>query len=935
MMKKAFYLISLSTVTATLFFFYTTESNSIPKVLNDFIQEQHVLPKYVEAYYSPLGRSPVVDAVLGDPFYLPIYAITTGKQLRESSHNNSLYDVYTSAILAGGIPVIKEKSDFLLANPSSIPQEFLSTFGQKLGREVYCLWQTFIFVYREAESALSGLTPEEKTWIYENREAFFFGHQGANDYDFFTTDSEMPLKFFELSSRVDLAKLAECAQHLCLIVDSIYELREAFRRISIDHNFVWEEQRLKFIAAGKFDEFQQDSADFFIDLGGSHIHTHNAGGTEGKRAAALFVDLAGNHMFIGKNAVQGSGILGIGVFANFGGNNSYQAETYSQGAGFFGAGIMMNLAGNNTYEMDFFGQSCAAFGSSLLWDKKGNDHYLARQGMAQAASSTLGVAFLLNNEGGNSYDSGISGSGSSRFSGMGQGGSIGTRNSVWFGHPSFYGGVSFLYDVEGTNDTFWTPWLGQGSSYFLGLGVLMVGPGDANFRSDVDAQGQGLHLSAGLLLKEGGNDHYSGGWGSLGTGGDRSVGMFIDTGGNDIVEGSGHSVGSARKPKALGVFIKILGNTAYTFKDNSNANIQKPMTPEEWPSALFLDLNGTNTYPEGVDHLKRCNNCQWNVGNHGIGIDTDLNPKGLIEAVFDKFPKKPRIAFSFDPIKGWKNNVAYRPLPLPKTPEELNLLIQEVPKANYDRRRQIYEILDLWRFKQGNAKVDVSSLLQDFSNAPEDQLNFAFLWGLLDHNLNRLQDVMNALEQQTISSAYARKMAIRFVGYLGWDQSINTLAKVIEVDPSEENRANAALMLAKFMTPGSLNLLEPALKSPSERVAYAAAAGLKDSPIPGALDAVIPLLDSESIYVRRAAALTAISLNYKPAIPIFLSTLSFNTLDTENNYGDNLYNQLAPYVGVDFGVDRNAWLEWWKQVHETFEFPSESEKKQLIQQGTS
>ena len=47
-----------------------------------FSLEQPPLPQYVEAGYSPLGRSPVVDACLENPFSMPDYAYCVADLIR-------------------------------------------------------------------------------------------------------------------------------------------------------------------------------------------------------------------------------------------------------------------------------------------------------------------------------------------------------------------------------------------------------------------------------------------------------------------------------------------------------------------------------------------------------------------------------------------------------------------------------------------------------------------------------------------------------------------------------------------------------------------------------------------------------------------------------------------------------------------------------------
>lgn len=905
-----------------LFDFSSTDTEvvvEIPGELESLIQAKHSLPKYAEAYYSPLGRSPVIDALLGDPFYMPTYANLVTDSIDRASESNRLYDVYLTILLASGMPVNPAHS-FAPSPTKILPEPFLNAFGKAASETMYNLWRTFIAISEDVEQTLAPLSPEEKQWIIENHEAFFFGiSPKENQYDFFTTDSPMPLKFFDLASRIDIAKLAECCLGLCRIVDQVNQQRTVFESIQIPY-FKWEEEGRTLIVSGKSNETHREDADFFLDLGHNNTILNNAGGTQGKRPAAVHIALHGNHTYMGEKFVQGSGLLGIGILANFGGDNTYKAKSYSQGAAFFGAGILMDLGGNGSYEIDFFGQSAAAFGTSLLWDKYGNETYIAHEGMAQAASSTLGIAFLVDNAGNDLYSAGGSTASLARDSGIGQGGSIGVRGSPWIGHPSFYGGVSFLFDKEG-NDSYWTPWFGQGSAYFLGLGILVDGDGNDQFKASVDAQGQGLHLAAGLLLKKGGKGYFSGGWGSMGVAADRSVGMLIDMGGDDIYEGLGHSIGSARKPKALGVFIDVQGNDRYSFKDSSNGNIQKPESPDEWPTALFLDLNGIDAYPENVDDLHRCNNCRWEIDGHGLGIDVDLPADQLNEALFKKFPQAPRIDFPFDPQNTWSGNTAYRPLEHPTNLQEATALMQKIPAMEYDARRHTYEALDLWRFTHPFDRLDVSELLKHPSQASEDQFNWAILWATQDRLMTPLQPIMQALRQATIKSAYARKMAIRYVARLGGLQAPLILAEEAANDSDEENRCEAVAYLARIQTEESFRLLKPFFQSPSECIRYRAAAGLQDSPLPDALNAVIPLLNDQSFYVRRAASMTAISLHYKPAIPILLETLAIPTLDTTDNYGDNIYKTLASYVGVDYGLDRTAWQAWWNQVKDTFAFP--------------
>ncbi|MBA3957181.1 MAG: HEAT repeat domain-containing protein [Parachlamydiaceae bacterium] len=891
--------------------------NETAAELASFIEKQNILPRYVEAGYSPLGRAPAVDAVLGDPYYLPVYAQQVSEEIKRVSEEDRLLALSESVFRAGGIPFTVTQETISI---DSVPKEFLKAFGEPLGKAIYRSWKTFIAVSHKSERALSKLTEDEKEWLRNNIDSFFFGNQEkASEYDFFTTSSSAPFQFFLLASKVDLPKLTECACQLGAIVDDLHQLEKDLAVVNLPKDFVWEEEGFTFITSTRDHVVHNEKADFFIDLGGKNIFLNGAGGNEGKRPAALHVDLFGENTYLGQRFVQGSGILGVGVFASFAGQNTFTAQAYSQGCGFFGVGMLMNLSGKNRFEMNFGGQSFATFGASLLWNKVGNNDYVLHEGMGQAASSTLGVAFLVDSAGHDSYRSGIQGRGGSRYGGIGQGGSTGVRYDPWENNPSLYGGVSFLYNGGG-NNRFQTPWLGHGSAYFLGLGVLVVEGSGNTFLADFDSQGQGLHLSAGILLSKGGEDVYKGGWGSLGVGGDRSVGILINTGGNNHYEGTDQSVGTSRKPKALGIFIDTKGGNTYAFQKTSNTNLQYPQSPLEWSSGLFLACGSNNTYPQHVDMFERGPGLQWGIPGHSAGVERACNV-GNVNDFLKQFPQTARIVFPFDPLTGWKSNTAYMPLEIASTQEEIQKQVKEILSADYERRRQLYESIDTLRFTYPNFAIDLSELLANPAEAPEDQFNYAVLWAVQSRQTPYLKEVLEALDQGKIASSYARKLAIYYVGIFGGEEADAVLGKVMLSDTSEENRAIAAGALARRSKISTMHWLEAGLHSDSEMVRYKIALGLEGRPLPGVLELVRPLFNDPSMYVRRAAAITALSLGDKQGVTVLLETLQYETLDTGDNYGNNLYSVLAKYLGVDFGLDRQAWLNWWHEAKETFVFP--------------
>lgn len=544
--------------------------------------------------------------------------------------------------------------------------------------------------------------------------------------------------------------------------------------------------------------------------------------------------------------------------------------------------------------------------------------------MTQAATSTLGIAFLIDNAGNSHFKSGATGKSGKRAGGIGQGGSVGVRYDPWNGHPSFYGGVSFLYTGGGKNH-YTIPWIGQGSAYFLSLGILVDEGSACHFKAEVDSQGQGLHLGAGLVLQKGTGNHFEGGWGSLGVGGDRSVGMYIGTGGHHTYKGTVQNQGTARKPLGLGVFIDLQGNNFYSFEASSNANIQKPQWPNEWPSAFFMALGGGNNYPEHIDGMLRGENRIWGIPGHSVGIDQKANGGYPLKKLLEKFPQKSQTIFPFNPFEGWETNTAFRPLKIAANHDELTLQMIEVMHSDYEKRRQLYERMDLYIFNHPQEQVDLSILLTDPATAPEDQFNYAALWAIQTENRNHLEQVIKALKDGLISSGYARKMGIKLIGKLAKnDEKIEVFPAIMKEDPLEENQAIAAFYLSQIPMPEILELIKPAFTSPSEQVRYFVVKGLLETTQnrDKVLVEISPLFNDPSLYVRRAAAMTAISLKDKTAIPVLLDTLKTDTLDTTDNYGDNIFNHLASYVGVNYGTNKEAWFKWWEQTKNTFEFPT-------------
>jgi hypothetical protein len=374
-------------------------------------------------------------------------------------------------------------------------------------------------------------------------------------------------------------------------------------------------------------------ADLFlsIDLGGDDRYFGRtaaaAGFCKGRPFASASIDLGGDDAYGSKHSLdQGAGLMGVGVLLDLGGDDVYAGTNVVQGAGLFGAGILADADGWDRYRGDQFCQAAGAFGVGILAERGGewlddppvtevssNDRYDACR-FAQGFAFVHGAGALLDTEGNDVYFAG----GkylhdplyTDRFQSMSQGFGFGSR-------PNASGGVAVLYDRHG-NDVYHAEIYGQGSSYWLALGILADDRGNDAYTLTHYGQGAGIHLSVGALLDRAGNDSYltmSG----VAQGGphDFSVGVLVDFAGNDryLCPGVAQGVGWTN---AVGILLDLGGNDAYSGNDGQPGGaIQGFSAPARgFPSVgILYDAWGADRYTVGKDASV------WVVPVGGVGID--------------------------------------------------------------------------------------------------------------------------------------------------------------------------------------------------------------------------------------------------------------------------------------------------------------------------
>lgn len=131
-----------------------------------------------------------------------------------------------------------------------------------------------------------------------------------------------------------------------------------------------------------------------------------------------------------------------------------------------------------------------------------------------------------------------------------------------------------------------------------------------------------------------------------------------------------------------------------------------------------------------------------------------------------------------------------------------------------------------------------------------------------------------------------RRLGCVFLGRMDKVNSIEILLKVLDNDKSAPVRIAAAESFTNFRDERALEPLRRAAKS-------------------------------EDYYLRRAAAKGLAVLYQIEAIEILIDSMSFLSIDTGNNYGYNVPNFIAAYVGFDFPeserYDRQKWMQWFKE----------------------
>jgi PPIC-type PPIASE domain len=472
----------------------------------------------------------------------------------------------------------------------------------------------------------------------------------------------------------------------------------------------------KIVIGGTGDNtYEGDDFIAIIDLGGNDIYKGRVAsgiGLPGKSPVSFVLDLSGNDRYEGDDFTQGFGFNGVGILWDLGaGNDYYKSRFCSQACGLLGYGELFDDGGDDQYFTDSGSQGAACFGYGHLIDAAGHDTYRGAR-YVQACALVGGVAVLTDGGGNDLYYAG----GkylhvplhNDHYQSLSQGFSIGNRNDA---NPSMGtgGGVALLLDQGNGNDNYIADIYGQGSSYWLSLGMQVDEGGNDNHILYQYGLGGGIHLSTGILVDLAGNDSYTDPWGvGLGGAHDYAVGWLIDRAGNDLYQGGGQGQGLNF---SFGCLLDVSGNDAHSCPGAGSIG-----AGHNNDVSLLLDLDGDDFYT--VPDVK--NGRFTRQGNHGMiydcpsggwfpGIDASTLPTKQ-----DPAPKKVKvqhILISFTGATRAKlRNVESR------TAAQAEVLAKQLLKTARTKGTDWEKLKDEW--------TEDASPMQTFELNPESQKEF-------------------------------------------------------------------------------------------------------------------------------------------------------------------------------------------------------------------
>ena len=468
----------------------------------------------------------------------------------------------------------------------------------------------------------AALNPDERRALIEGLPQWATGDPRV-PFGFIKRVSTDPRPLLPLLQKIDIGQLrASGIAYVADMMRSTMALRDAARSVDIASPIRTKVLGVTIELSGRGnDRHTSGDSMISIDLGGDDVYSGRYGAGIGYASAVI--DLSGNDRYEGGDANFGVGILGFGLCIDLAGRDTYDGGSITFGTGLAGVGVLWDASGDDRYHGVALTQGFGAYGIGILRDDSGRDNYDAGL-RGQGSGRTQGLGWLIDQSGDDIYRlGGALGAKSSVISknrgyGQGYGGGFDASQD----QP---GGIGLLTDFAG-DDAYLGGVAVQGSASSGGLGSLSDQEGDDIYRARAKAQAYATDSSVGILIDGQGDDSYTVLTGpGLAFASRRSVACLMEGDGDDLYAAR-DARPSVAVDESFSMFIDRSGSDHYpgmpAFADNR----------ADYDSlALFADLGGVDSYPEGLsDSSARSQTSRW--------VSLDISANDDVPAIEETWP---------------------------------------------------------------------------------------------------------------------------------------------------------------------------------------------------------------------------------------------------------------------------------------------------------
>lgn len=453
-------------------------------------------------------------------------------------------------------------------------------------------------------------------------------------------------QFYDFLDLIDLPYLYTGALDVAAVCDFVADSAAKLGELT-DDQFNWDTPLGRITVGGSGDDVYAAKKKYLLILesGGNDSLMTGGASVNSQYHSGVIIELAGDDTYAVDSTLKvgfGGGLLGLGYVIDKSGDDYYDGGSISLGTGIFGMGGLVDYAGRDTYRGYEKSQGAGLYGVGVLADLDGDDSYYGFN-QIQGYGFTKGCGILYDRAGNDRYvadDSTLayaSPQTPEHNASEAQGVGFGLRDDYATGH-SLAGGLGYLVDDAG-DDSYSAGLFAQGCAYWYSLGVLCDKAGSDTYNGVWYVQGTGAHFGVGVLNDRAGNDTYTATMNmAQGAGHDFTIGMLWDEKGNDTYHAPNLSLGGGNA-NGIGIFRDDSGDDVYdvsaaTTLGRANSTPPGSLRWELLCLGLFLDFEGTDTYPEAKDFAR--NGATWrqippqdtvSAQALGAGIDTEVRDK--------------------------------------------------------------------------------------------------------------------------------------------------------------------------------------------------------------------------------------------------------------------------------------------------------------------